>query len=380
MSPSADQYAAFYSYVRSDDLNEGGRITALRERLSAEMEMQLGQEFPIFQDRKDILVGEQWDARIRTALENTTLLIAIVTPAFLRSEACREEVNLFVDQERRLDRDDLIIPVLYVRTPHLDDTDDEIAQILSARQHIDWTELRLEDLDSSMLRKAVSDLATQMIETLRRSSNPTNEVADDLTGPRNGLPESAGHGLIELLAEAEEALPLFMESIYSFTEQLQRFSGIMESGKTEVDSAKRSSKPSAAALIAIRRVAQSLEDPVSEMEHLVVEYVHQLDRVGGGVSAMVERISDTEDQEEIEAAERWVGALESLASSAAESLGSLQELRQTLAGGYGLSSTLRPVLERMNNALAKMLPSSREFARWRDDVADALGEREIAER
>ena len=343
------------------------------------MEMQLGQEFPVFQDRKDILVGEQWDARIRTAIENTTLLIAIVTPAFLRSEACREEVNLFVDQERRLGRDDLIIPVLYVRTPRLNDTDDEVAQILNARQHIDWTELRLEDLGSSMLRKEVSDLATQIIETLRRSSDPTNAIADDLTRPSNGLPEPAGTGLIELLADAEDALPLFMDSIRSFTEQLHRFTGIMESGTVEVDSAKRSSKPSAAALIAIRRVARSLEDPVSAMEHLVVEYVRQLDRVGRGVSAIIERIPETEDQEEIEAAERWGEALDSLASSSAESLGSLHELRQTLAGGYGLSSTLRPVLERMSNALAKMLPSSREFERWRDDAADALGRARMAE-
>lgn len=372
MTSSADQYAAFYSYVRSDDRNEGGRITALRERLSAEMEVQLGQDFRVFQDRKHILVGEQWDARIRTALKSTTLLIAVVTPAFLRSEACREEVKLFVDQERHLGRDDLIIPVLYVRTPNLDDTDDEIAQIISARQHVDWTEFRLEDLDSSMLRKAVSDLATQIIETLRRSSSVTNEEADGPTSPCIDLPESASYGLIESLAEAEEALPLFMESINSFTEELNRFSGIMESGKVEVDSAQRSSKPSAAALIAIRRVAKCLEDPVSAMEHLVVEYVHQLDRVGTGVAAMVRRVHEAEDQEEIEAAEQWVGALDTLATSSAESLGSLQELRQTLAGSYGLSSTLRPVLERMNRALAKMLPSSREFAQWRDDAGDAL--------
>ena len=336
------------------------------------MEVQLGQDVRVFQDRKDILVGEQWDARIRTALKSTTLLIAIVTPAFLRSDACREEVKLFVDQERHLGRDDLIIPVLYVRTPNLDDTDDEIAQILSARQHVDWTEFRLEDLDSSMLRKAVSDLATQIIETLRRSSGLTNEEADGPNSPCTDIPEPASHGLIESLAEAEEALPLFMDSINSFAEELHRFSGIMESGKAEVDSAQRSSKPSAAALIVIRRVAKRLEDPVSAMEHLVVEYLHQLDRVGMGVSAMVERLTETEDQEEIEAAEQWIEALDSLASSSAESLDSLQELRQTLAGSYGLSSTLRPVLERMNRALAKMLPSSREFARWRDDAADAL--------
>ena len=47
--------AAFMSYVRFEDEHEGGRLTEFRERLSAEVQMQTGEEFPIFQDRNDIL-------------------------------------------------------------------------------------------------------------------------------------------------------------------------------------------------------------------------------------------------------------------------------------------------------------------------------------
>jgi hypothetical protein len=42
--------AAFMSYVRRDDQHEYRRLTEFRERLSGEVGLQIGDEFPIFQD------------------------------------------------------------------------------------------------------------------------------------------------------------------------------------------------------------------------------------------------------------------------------------------------------------------------------------------
>ena len=44
--------AALMSYVHSDDKYK--QLSTLRERLSDEVQMQIGIEFPIFQDTKDI--------------------------------------------------------------------------------------------------------------------------------------------------------------------------------------------------------------------------------------------------------------------------------------------------------------------------------------
>jgi len=54
------QPVAFMSYVHFDDTHENGRLTQFRERLSAEVRMQTGEEFPIFQDRNDIRWGQNW--------------------------------------------------------------------------------------------------------------------------------------------------------------------------------------------------------------------------------------------------------------------------------------------------------------------------------
>lgn len=112
----AGQPAAFMSYARFDDQHEDGQLTAFRER-PAEVRMQTGEEFHIFQDRTDIAWGQNWQQRINQTLDTVTLLLVIITPGFFRSPHCRAETEQFLDRESQLGRDDLILPVYYVSTP-----------------------------------------------------------------------------------------------------------------------------------------------------------------------------------------------------------------------------------------------------------------------
>jgi hypothetical protein len=49
---------AFLSYVHSDDEHDNGGLTQFCKPLSAEVKVQTGEEFHIFQDRTDIKLGE----------------------------------------------------------------------------------------------------------------------------------------------------------------------------------------------------------------------------------------------------------------------------------------------------------------------------------
>ena len=62
------QLAAFMSYARIDDQHDNGQVSELRQRLSVEVQVQIGEEFPIFQDREDIAWGQNWRTRIENAL------------------------------------------------------------------------------------------------------------------------------------------------------------------------------------------------------------------------------------------------------------------------------------------------------------------------
>jgi F-box protein 11 len=178
-----DSPAAFMSYVRFNDQHDDGQVSEFRERLGAEVRVYTGEEFAIFQDRKDIAWGQNWQRRINEALDAVTLLLVIITPSFFRSRACRAEVKRFLAREHDLGREDLILPVYYVTAPELDDPErrdaDELARVLASRQYTDWRELRFEPLTSPLARKAMAQLATRIRDTLRRPPGTPSDGAFD---------------------------------------------------------------------------------------------------------------------------------------------------------------------------------------------------------
>jgi parallel beta-helix repeat protein len=179
----ADQPAAFMSYARFNDQHDDGQLTAFRERLADEIQVQTGEDFPIFQDRADIAWGQNWQHRITQALDTATLLLVIITPGFFRSPHCRAETQQFLDRERRLGRDDLILPVYYVSTAEFDDPGrrdaDPLAAALAARQYADWRDLRFEPATSPAARKAIAHLATRMRDTFWHPPASTPAPARD---------------------------------------------------------------------------------------------------------------------------------------------------------------------------------------------------------
>jgi len=162
--------AAFMSYVHSDD--KYGHVTRFYERLSHEVGVYIGEEFLIFRDREEILLGQSWKERIEESLDEVTFLILIITPHFFSSEACRGELQQFIEREKKLGRNDLILPVYYVDCSLLNDegkrAGDELAQVIAARQYADWRELRHEPFTSPQVGKTLAQLAVQIRDALER--------------------------------------------------------------------------------------------------------------------------------------------------------------------------------------------------------------------
>lgn len=106
MTRKRQQPLAFMSYVRFEDEHEDGRLTLFRQRLSGEVRVQTGEEFPIFQDRNDIRWGQNWKERIEESLDEVTFLIPMITPSFFNSPACRDELEKFLEREKELRSND----------------------------------------------------------------------------------------------------------------------------------------------------------------------------------------------------------------------------------------------------------------------------------
>ncbi len=197
--------AAFMSYVHSDD--KYGRLTELHERLSDEVRVQIGEEFPIFQDHKDILWGQNWKERIEKSLNEVTFLIPIITPSFFSSRNCRDELQQFLEREKILKRNDLILPVYYVDCPLLNEkakrATNKLAQVIATRQCADWRDLRFEPFTSPQVGKALAQLAAQIRDALERGRAPSKEV----------VPESAARASRRRAQEIPVTLPQGAESV-----------------------------------------------------------------------------------------------------------------------------------------------------------------------
>jgi hypothetical protein len=135
---------AFLSYTRFDDRR--GDISAFRDHLSDAVRELTGERFEIFQDVDDIDVGERWSQKLDQMLAEARFFIPILTPSYFNSDACRDELEKFLRAEERAARQDLILPIYFIRCPVLDDKelrrDDNLAIAIHQRQRWDWRDLR----------------------------------------------------------------------------------------------------------------------------------------------------------------------------------------------------------------------------------------------
>jgi parallel beta-helix repeat protein len=198
---------AFMSYAHADD--KDNQVTKLRKGLSAEAQMQIGSEFPIFQDRDDIKWGQNWRERIDDSVDQVTFLIPIITPSFFNSTQCRGELERFIEREKKLKRNDLILPVYFVDTPLLNDPErrrtDELAEVIASRQYADWRKLRSKSFSTQQVKAALIELAEQIRDALHRNQT-TQKPATKLVPPTFTVDPSHGGDFLTI-TEAIKAVP-----------------------------------------------------------------------------------------------------------------------------------------------------------------------------
>ena len=96
------EIVGFFSYSREDDEDFRRALSALMLVISHELSARLGRSkgtFRLWQDREAIAPGEQWEAKIKSAIAQSVFFIPIVTPRAINSAFCRSEFEAFLDSE-----------------------------------------------------------------------------------------------------------------------------------------------------------------------------------------------------------------------------------------------------------------------------------------
>jgi CheY-like chemotaxis protein len=164
---------SFLSYTRKDDQFFGGYITAFREALEAGVQVVTGdRSFRLFQEVEGMVIGEQWQTKLAEVIGRASCFLPMLTPLFLSSPNCREEVELFLAREGALGRDYMILPIYLVDSPLLEKPEerdrDPVAREIAKRQRYDWRENGWLPLEEPAARKAVLTLARAIAAALDR--------------------------------------------------------------------------------------------------------------------------------------------------------------------------------------------------------------------
>src|SRR5215831_1237552 len=167
------ELVGFFSYSREDDEAFKGTLSGLRDGIYRELSAQLGRSkktFRLWQDQEAIASGKLWETEIKTAINQSSFFIPIVTPRSISSKYCKFEFESFLAREEEINRSDLIFPILYISVAALENEakwrDDPVLSTIGRRQYVDWRSLRHLDVQTTAVREQIERLCRNIVEAL----------------------------------------------------------------------------------------------------------------------------------------------------------------------------------------------------------------------
>ena len=357
---------AFWSYVHADDDAEGGRIVDLAHDLQAQYALLSGGQLDLFLDRDAIGWGDDWRERIAEALSAATFFIPIMTPGYFNSQECRRELISWVREATRLGVQSLLLPVLYVRIVDLElhDQTDEAMALVKPLQHEPWTDLRLEDRHSQPYRTAVARLAQALIDrvlTVSQLSQPTphESVATDDD-------DDEAPGALDLLVDAEAALPRWQAVVDGLGPTLDRLSEIAQAAAAQMQRSDARGGGAAGRLVAATAAASRMREPADEILRLGEQNTREVEVINAAITALLDELEAQPPREPDERA----GALglfdsvEQLAAAAAVTTENLKDLFNTLDGTARAARTLRPIARDLQKGVRGFVDAQATYDEW----------------
>ncbi|HEX8053021.1 MAG TPA: toll/interleukin-1 receptor domain-containing protein [Thermoleophilaceae bacterium] len=361
--------AGFWSYTREDDVGDNGRVARLADQLKAEYGLITGDELELFVDRTSLDWGDQWRTRIDEALATTTFFIPVITPRYFRRPECRKELLTFAGHAQSLGVEELLLPLLYVEVPDLDeDSEDEAIALVAGTQYEDWRNLRLVDENSADYRQGVNRLATRL-------ANISEEVADrpDPLPPQGRSTADGdadeGPGFLELLAEGEKALPRWERTITAFPDVLEEVATVTEGATDQMSESDARGGGFAARIAITRRLARELDAPAKRIAELGRSYASDLVAIDPAILTLLRWAEEDPDEAATPEAQEFFTSIQALAQASKEATKELKAFVTALDDASQMTREIRPQARTMREGLRDILDGQAVIDEWERRVS-----------
>lgn len=256
----------------------------------------------------------------------------------------REAITLQVGENERLPFDVTTIRTIKFNRDEagLIDLRNRLVESLRAALTLGKTELRATAVFANGSRPDINADA-------ERSAEP-DDVDDTDDGP----------GVVELLAEAEQAIVHISEVLGDAVARNQEIGAITQDAADEMNRPTNSSF--AARLQISRALATSLEGPARELERLANEYFLDVERIDYLVRFVVTQIENGELQ--ASDMEEFLTDMRGLVTAAEGSLVGVTSMRDAARGLRKMSSSLKVPSEIIEQALNRQIGGTRKVMEW----------------
>ena len=166
-SPAATM---FVSYAHADNETVYGGLLKLVEKIADQYEMKTGETLSIFTDR-NLKWGQSWKKVLRSELETTAFLLSFVSPRYLKSRMCREEVERFATAAEKASYK-AILPILIQAIPQALQQD----SLWKKLQSYQYEEVSVTDLRSEN-RQVLDEVADKISTSLQQTVESRQELA-----------------------------------------------------------------------------------------------------------------------------------------------------------------------------------------------------------
>lgn len=361
-------YQGFWSYVHDDDRAEGERIVQLAKDVEGEFELRTGEQITLFLDREDIGWGDDWREKIDQGLASVAFFIPVLTPRYFLSPECRRELQVFARKAEELGVRELVLPLLYVHVPGLDEDepDDDLMGLVKQFQWEDWRELRLEELGSAQYRKGVARLAERLVEANRRAEKVASKAPEASEVQGGDWAEDDAPGAIDQLAAAEESLPRWNEIVSEITEEVRKIGEAMEDATRQVHQGDAAGKGFRARAKTAQALSARLRSPTNRIHALGNEFATELHNIDAGIRTILEmapmEVSEHPDRKEEFC--RFFEVIRSLSAAVSRGLDGTQGMVNELDPLERMSRDLRPVVRSLRKGLTSMIEARKLTDEW----------------
>ncbi|MCL2803760.1 MAG: DUF4143 domain-containing protein [Micrococcales bacterium] len=341
-APDPPAASLFVSYVHEDDAYLDKAITDFAADLAEAYHFAYGRRLDVFTDLA-LRWGEDWQKRLDQEVEQTAFFLANVTPRYLGSPQCRDEIVKFDAAATKAGEPRLVLPVFWQPVEGLAaaDPQDPVYRLVTTAQYQVATDLPSLQRGSATYRQRTEELAARLHDTIaaRERSGP---AAPPSAGPPVEAPD-----FFDAVEQLEPAAGEFAEALEEVLGSVGLVFDDLGAGG-----------PNAAV---VSRHRTRLDPAVKRLNHAKTNLVSVWNAVADPLRGLTGN-RQTRSQLNIEALRTQ------LLSLASVDLPELSQIVDPLQGISKLSRQLRPSMQAIINAIRAIDAIRTQAQAWADEL------------